>query len=194
MGWMTATQLAKFKSVGREVKIADDVVVFGPENIEIGDNVRIDTGCVLLASADGAWIKIGSHIHIASRAIFMASGGIELGDFSTVSFQAQLISASDTFDGSYLIGPVFDPEFIKVKKSPIRTQMHCSIAAGSTLLPGAWMLEGSVLGAMSMLKERTQPWTIYGGVPAKPIGTRSLKALAMGEEWEAVFNSRYPKD
>jgi len=38
--------------------------------------------------------------------------------------------------------------------------------------------EGTIVGANSLITEDTEPWTIYGGSPAKPIGKRdSKKAL-----------------
>lgn len=191
MSWLTEQELNRFKSVGRGVKVSTEAVIYGPENVEIGDNTRIDTGVVILASAEGAYLKLGSHIHIAARAILMASGGIEIGDFSTVGFHSTLVSASDEFSGNCLVGPVFDVEFLKVKKAPIRLQEHCIITTNCTVLPGSLMLEGSVLGAMSLLKGRLSPWTIFAGIPAKPRGTRSLRAKAIGEEWVKKFEKRY---
>lgn len=187
MSWMTKDQLKRFKSVGRGVKVSTEAVVYGAENVEIGDNTRIDTGVLILAASEGAYLKLGSHIHVAARAIFMASGGIEIGDFSTVGFQSTLISASDEFSGNCLVGPVFEEAFIKVKKDPIRLQTHCIITTNCTVLPGSFMLEGSVLGAMSLLKGRLSPWAIYAGIPAVHRGTRSLRALAIGEEWLKRF-------
>lgn len=190
MPWMNEEQLKQFKKVGRNVKVADDITVFGAENVEIGDNTRIDTGTLILAAAPGAFLRLGAHIHVASRAVFMASGGIEIDDFSTVGFMSTLISASDNFDGSCLVGPVFDEDFLKVRKAPIRTEKHCIITTNCTVLPGVRMLEGSVLGAMSLLKDRTNPWTIYAGIPAKSVGTRSLMAKALGEEWLERFEEK----
>lgn len=184
---MTKQQLKQFKSVGRNAKVSDRVVVYGAENVSIGDNTRIDAGVSILAASKGSYLNLGSHIHVAVGAIFMASGGIDVGDFSTVGFNSSLVSASDAFDGSCLVGPVFEPEFINVTKAAIVLQPHSIITTHCVLLPGSMMLEGSVLGAMAMLKGVAKPWTIYAGVPAKPVKTRSMRALALGEEWRTRF-------
>ncbi len=190
MSWLTEQELNRFKSVGRGVKVSTEAVIYGPENVEIGDNTRIDTGVLILASAEGAYLKLGAHIHIAARAILMASGGIEIGDFSTVGFQSVLVSASDEFSGDCLVGPVFDAEFLKVKKDPIRLKTHCIITTNCTVLPGSTMLDGSVLGACSMLKGRLSPWTLYAGIPAVHRGTRSMRAASLGEEWLKKFEEK----
>jgi acetyltransferase-like isoleucine patch superfamily enzyme len=39
------------------------------------------------------------------------------------------------------------------------------------------MAEGSVLGANSLLKESTEPWTIYVGSPARPIKIRDKESI-----------------
>jgi acetyltransferase-like isoleucine patch superfamily enzyme len=42
----------------------------------------------------------------------------------------------------------------------------------AVVMPGITMAEGSFLGANSLLKENTEPWTIYAGNPARPIRKR----------------------
>ena len=49
---------------------------------------------------------------------------------------------------------------------------YSAIGVNSTVLPGVILAEGSVLGANSLLTKDTEPWTIYVGSPAKPVGIR----------------------
>lgn len=54
---------------GKNVYIANDVIIHNPQNIIIGDNVRIDTQCVLIAGKNHK-IKIGNSVHISAGCYF----------------------------------------------------------------------------------------------------------------------------
>lgn len=51
MGFYSREQLEKigFKSLGKNVLISDKSSIYSPENISIGNNVRIDDFCILSA-------------------------------------------------------------------------------------------------------------------------------------------------
>jgi galactoside O-acetyltransferase len=50
---------------------------------------------------------------------------------------------------------------------------YSQIGANSVLLPSARLGQGAILGALSLLKEGIDEWTIYAGSPAKKIGLRN---------------------
>lgn len=172
-----------FKKIGRGCKISRHTKIIGHENIELGDNVRIDHGALILAGSEGAYLRAGSHIHIAAYATLLCGGGIELGNFSTVGIQSQLISASDDFSGNYLIGPIYGDGFTNVKRVPIVVGHHAIITTDCTLLPGAHMEMGSVLGAKALLKGVAGAGQVWAGVPARPVSKRTTGFLEMGERW-----------
>ncbi len=51
MGFYTRKELERigFKSIGENVLISDKTSIYSPQNISIGNNVRIDDYCVLSA-------------------------------------------------------------------------------------------------------------------------------------------------
>jgi len=79
-----------FKSIGENVLLSSKASIYGPENIEIGNNVRIDDFCILSGK-----IKLGSYIHIAAySALFGGEESITMEDFtglSSVYTQFQMI-------------------------------------------------------------------------------------------------------
>lgn len=182
--WLSADELKFFKKVGRGCKVSRGATIYGAQNIELADNVRIDTGVLLAVGGEGAWLSVGSHTHIAARAILSCGGGIQLGSFSTVGYGSKLISASDSFGGDCLVGPMISEKYTKVKKSPIHLEHHAIVTTDCTLLPGAVMETGSVLGAMSLLKGTAKAWGIYAGIPAVQKATRSSEASHLGDQWE----------
>jgi galactoside O-acetyltransferase len=56
---------------------------------------------------------------------------------------------------------------------------HAIIGAGSIVLPGAHIAEGTAVGAMSLIKRGFQcaPWGVYFGSPARKIASRSKVML-----------------
>ncbi len=166
MSWLTKEELSQFKSVGENVLISKHAIIYGPENIEIGNNVRIDALCILMAAT--GYFKIGSFVHLAAHSTFGCAGGIELGDFAQIASHCLLLSASDDFSGRHLIGPTVPEEYRKVYKRRIFVEEGCVIGAGCTILPGTNLCSGAALGAMSMTEKNQllDHDSIYVGVPA----------------------------
>jgi hypothetical protein len=69
--------------------------IIGLANITLGDNVRID-GFSSLIAPNGR-IRIGSFVHIATACMLGARGGIEIGDFSSLSQASACSRRSTTF-------------------------------------------------------------------------------------------------
>lgn len=171
--------LAGFKRKGERVLIDRSVIILGAEDVEIGDNVRIDAGCIILALK--GYLKIGHNVHIASRVTLSCGGGIEIGDNCTISFGSSLISASDDFSGDYLIGPQNPKSMTNVYSAPIIMKNHSHVTAHCCLLPGTLLHEGSVLGAMSLTRvdQIISPWTMAWGNPAKEMKKRTKQCLKL---------------
>jgi galactoside O-acetyltransferase len=182
MSWLSNEELARFRHVGRGVRVSRDAMILGAENVHIGDNVRIDAGVKILATK--GHLDIGSHVHVACNAIFVCGGGISVGDFVPISFGCQLISASDSYRGDALVGPMFDRDLMNVTAKPIVLDRLSGLGASCVVLPGVTMAEGSVAGACALVCSSTLPWQIYVGQPARATRARAIAAKDMALEWE----------
>ena len=161
------------KSYGSNVLISRHACLYSPENISIGNNVRIDDFCILSGN-----ITIGSHIHIAAYcALYGADYGIVLEDYTGLSARATIYAAMDDFSGDYLIGPIHENEYTNVTGGEVKICAYSQIGAGALIFPNLIVGEGTVLGAMSMTKQELAPWSIYAGVPARKIKNRSKRLL-----------------
>ena len=188
MAFLSENELKEigFKSIGRNVKISKKASIYAPQNISIGDNVRIDDFCVL--SAFGGYIKLHNHIHIAVFCNLTGKGGIELMDYSGLSSRVSLYSASDDYSGDFLIGPIMEDECLKVIEGPIILEKYVTIGTNSVVLPNVILREGSVLGSFSLLTKDTEEWTVNAGVTAKKIKSRKKGLLdlisIMEKKWK----------
>ncbi len=164
-----------FKALGTNVLISDKASVYNPEQIELGDHVRIDDFCVLSGK-----LTIGRNVHLAVFAN-LAGGeeGIVMGDFSGLAYGSQVFTQSDDYSGRTLTNPTVPDEFKRETKAKIVVGRHSIIGASSMILPGVTLGEGTAVGAMTMVTKSTEPWSIYFGVPARKIKDRKKDLLEL---------------
>lgn len=165
-----------FKHLGRNVRIAKNCTIIGAENISIGDNVRIDGYCTIVAAGAG-FLELGSYIHIGGYCALLAAEGIIMEDFSCLSWRCQLFSRSDDFSGRYMTNPTVPAKYTKATGGTIKLGRHALVGAGSILLPNVGLGEGVAVGALSLVTKNLDAWGIYAGVPAKRIKERKRDLL-----------------
>lgn len=86
-----------FKNFGNNVSIGRLAKFYGAENIEIGNNVRIDDFCLLSGN-----ICLGNYIHISAYSALYGKFGIVMQDYSGLSPRCTILSATDDFEGIIL--------------------------------------------------------------------------------------------
>ena len=171
---------AGFGSIGNGVRIARNCTIVGPQNIYIGDDVRIDGPTVL--SASSGHIRIGRYVHIGGMCFLAGAGGIELEDFSGLSQGVRIYSASDDYSGEALTNPTVPKRYLNVSIAPVHLGRHVIVGSGTVILPGCDVGDGASIGAMSLVKKNLEPWGIYGGAPARFIKKRSQRLLLLEAE------------
>jgi acetyltransferase-like isoleucine patch superfamily enzyme len=105
---------------------------------------------------------IERHAGISSRHFIDCTARVRIGAFTTLAgYRSQLITHS------------IDLEAGRQSSEPIDIGEYCFLGTEAVVLGGSSLPHHSVLGAKSLLnKQWTEPFHLYGGVPAKP-----LKAL-----------------
>jgi acetyltransferase-like isoleucine patch superfamily enzyme len=165
----------KLKSIGEDTFISSNVEIRRPHLVTVGKHTAIDTGFYLTTQAE-----IGDYIHIAPyiTCIGGEKGKLIMEDFTTIAAGTRLICSSDHHLGEGLIGPTIPDEYRdNVTYGNITLKRFASIGTNCVVMPGVTMAEGSVLGACSFLTKNTEPWTIYVGVPAKPVKIRPKEKM-----------------
>ena len=173
-----------FKKVGSNVHISKNCTIVGLNNISIGNNVRIDGNVVMIA--DEGFLSINNCVHIGANSYLSSSGGITIKDFVSISPGTYFFSASDDYNGSGLTGPMVPKELLSVTRSPIILEKHSLIGSGSRILPGVKVGEGVSVAALSVVNKSLDPWSLYGGIPAKKIRSKEKRALELEKK---IMNS-----
>ena len=169
-----------FGSFGQDVNISRNAAIYSPENIYIGNHVRIDDFVFL---SGGKGIKIGDYVHIAVAASLYGKYGIEIGNYVNVSGRVSIYSSSDDYSGEYMTGPLIGERFKHDIGGTVHLENHVIVGTGSVILPNVVLGEGTAIGAMSLIKKSTEPFSMYAGIPAKMIKERKKHIKILEKEF-----------
>ena len=162
------------KSFGADVFISNNVELRRPNLVEVGSHVAIDSGFFCTAKALlGDYIHIGPYVTVigGAKALLKAEG------FNTIGAGSRILCASDEFLGAGLVG-MSPPEYRdNVVYAPVIFKMFASVGTNVVVHPGVTLAEGSVVGSCSLVTKDTEPWTIYHGVPARPVKARPKEKM-----------------
>lgn len=177
MAFLTREEIEKigFKKIGNNISISDKSSIYNPQNISLGSNIRIDDFTILSASDKG--IVIGDYVHIACFVSLIGHELIQIKDFVGISSRTAVYSSSDDYSGNFLTGPTIPDEFKNIDSRPVIFESHSIIGAGTIILPGVTIGEGSAIGALSLVTKSIDSWGIYTGVPVKLIKPRKKEML-----------------
>jgi dTDP-4-amino-4,6-dideoxy-D-glucose acyltransferase len=164
--------------IGCDVKISRKTSFYNPENIILGDQVRIDDFCVFSAGKGG--ITLGNYIHIACFCALYAHEPIVMADLSTLSSRVVIYTCSDDFSGASLTNPTVPEEFrFALISGAVSINKHVVVGTNSTILPGVTIGTGCAIGAHSLVNKNLDDWGIYAGVPAKRVKERKQDVLEL---------------
>jgi acetyltransferase-like isoleucine patch superfamily enzyme len=159
----------RLKHLGRGVLIGPGCRIKGCRYISIDDESVLALGCTLIAGPidknsskaeykdkdnrhfeyESGHIVIGKQVYLSKNCYLIGNGGIQIGDFCTLTPNVALLSltnhyASFTNPSDRAIGGAHEnPERQCYTRGPIVLGKNCFIAMNSILLPGASILEDS---------------------------------------------------
>jgi acetyltransferase-like isoleucine patch superfamily enzyme len=185
--------LAQLRSVGSDVRIHKIVEIRNPHMIPIGSHVAIDFGFFITSGANiGDYIHIGPHV----TSIGGVNAFLELESLSSVAAGVRFICLGDEHLGKGIVGALIPKQYQDNRLGgKIVVEKFAALGTNSIVMPGFTVSEGSVVGANSLLRENTEPYTIYAGSPAKPIRNRPKEGILrfakeMGYTSKVERNSR----
>lgn len=166
-------------SYGEDVQISRKCSIYGAENINIENHVRIDDFCILSGK-----ITIGNHVHISAyTGLYGGSAGIVIEDFVSISSRNAVYAVSDDYSGEGMANPTIPDKYRKVIQASVTISRHVLIGSGCTILPGVIVKEGSSVGAMSLINKSLEPWGMYAGIPCRRLKDRDKKLLELEKQY-----------
>lgn len=135
----------------------------------VGANVRVYE-CRFINVADGFRnLSLADDVHVGTDCLIDLKGKVDIGRGSTLSPRVTVISHSDP--GSSHNSPLV--RHYPCDTAGVEVGEYCWIGASSTLISGARIGNGSVVGAMSLVRGVLEPATLNVGIPARKI--RAMK-------------------
>jgi acetyltransferase-like isoleucine patch superfamily enzyme len=168
-----------FANFGSGCKISRFARFYGVSNVSIGDFVRIDDFVVISVQAPS---NIGDYVHIGTMSLISSSLGFDFGQYSTFSSRVSAYGQNDDYSGNSLTNPMVEASLREVEQNRLVVGEHVIVGAGTVILPHGSLAEGVAVGALSLVKNPTEPWGIYAGIPAKRIKNRSRKLKELPKE------------
>ncbi|MFZ2029824.1 MAG: acyltransferase [Vitreimonas sp.] len=178
--FLTSDQLAAlgFAHIGEGALIHETCVLVGCEHMSVDAHARIDPFCILSAREP---MHIGRYVHIAGHCLLAGAEGITVGDFANISHGVRILSASDDFVASALIGAQVPGDLRAVQSGRVYIGKHACIGANSVVLPKTNVHEGSTVGALSLVRGELTPWGVYAGIPARRMRERDSEGVRRAE-------------
>ena len=132
------------KNVGQNLLISKHVIVSGPHNLSIGNNVFINLGCIL-----------------------HAEGGLSIGDDTKIGPYTTIWTTNHIFERTDVLIRMQGLNFAPVLIGP-----DVWIGASVTILAGVKIGEGAVIGAGAVVTKDVAPYVVAVGNPAQVVKTR----------------------
>ena len=158
--------LKDFKRLGENVTFEYGVLVFHPENIEIGDNVYVGHYTILKGYYKNKMI-IGDHTWIGQQCFLHSAGGLEIGRAVGIGPRVTILTSQHELSNRNI--PVY---FSPLEFQIVKIEDGADIGAGCIILPGVTIGEGAVVGAGSVVTKDVPAYEVWAGVPAKMIRMR----------------------
>ncbi len=155
-----------FRKLGKGVVFEKGVLVFHPENIEIGDNVYIGHYTILKGYYKNLMV-IGDHTWIGQQCFLHSAGGLRIGRAVGIGPGVTILTSQHQVVDRDL--PVY---FSPLEFAEVVLEDGCDIGAGAIILPGVRIGKGAIIGAGAVVTCDIPPFEIWAGVPARKIGER----------------------
>ena len=130
--------------------------------MQIGQGSSIHMGLILY---DPSGITIGQDTIVGERCTLDGRAKLTIGDHVDIASEVMIYNSEHD---------VNDPKFGAIV-APVTIEDYVFIGPRAIILPGVTIGRGAVVGAGAVVTKDVPPFTVFGGVPAKPISERKLK-------------------
>jgi acetyltransferase-like isoleucine patch superfamily enzyme len=152
--------------LGSGVVFESGVLVFHPENVEIGNDVYVGHQTILKAYHVNK-MTIGDGTWIGQQCFFHSAGGLAIGRNVGIGPGVRIVTSAHRLD--QVDRPILRSD---VSFAAVVIEDDADIGVGAILLPGVHIGRGVQVGAGAVVTGDVADYAIVAGVPARPIGSR----------------------
>ena len=115
-------------------------------------------------------LVIEDGVSIGPKVLLDARCGLTIRKNAVIAYDAVIWSLNHDYNDTHFKG----------KGAPVEIGPYAWVCSRSIILPGIIIGEGAIVATGAIVTKDVEPWTIVGGVPAKPIGVREKKEYGYG--------------
>lgn len=160
-------------STGPSLILDDGVFISGlsEKGVVLGRNVTVGQGTVIVGTGvvarRGVGVVIGNRSGVGAHSYVGGQGGVRIGDDVIMGPGVRIFSENHVYSDRDMT--------IRLQgetRREVVIEDDCWIGAGATILSGVVVGRGAVVAAGAVVNRSVEPFTVVGGVPAKPIAGR----------------------
>ena len=129
-------------------------------NSKIGKQVGLYRGFEVRTPRN---LQIGNSTIIGHKALLDARMGLTIGSNVNLSNEVMIWTLHHDYNS---------PDFAQIG-APVIIEDYAWICSRAIILPGVTIGKGAVVAAGAVVRKNVEPYTVVGGVPAKPIAKRN---------------------
>lgn len=170
--------LGSMRFAGENIVLSDNAKIQTPEDIAIGNNVILASGCIL--SGD---IRIGDNVYIGPNTVLIAGeAGIVIDANTIIGKNCSIYATGDDLEG--IIFPRIKLPCTEGHSVSAPVHIGRQVIMGSlcTVTPGVTLMEGGVFKPGTYINQDTAPWSIYGGSILTCEGSRPKEIIKEGKD------------
>jgi acetyltransferase-like isoleucine patch superfamily enzyme len=153
----------------KQLYVGRNVQFVGARNMKIGHGVTLHGNAYLNATGDQGALEIGESSHIDQFVVLYGQGGLRIGARCAIASGVVIYSQTNQYaQGTQDV--ISQP----VRYAPVSIGDDVWIGASAVILPGVSIGSHSVVGAGAVVNRDVEEGTVVAGVPARPIGRRTV--------------------
>ena len=169
------------KEFGENVKISRNAMLYHPEKLVLGHDVRIDDFTVISGN-----VRLHNYVHLSQFCgLYGDEAGIEIEDYTAVAAKCSIYAVSDDYVGPSVPTPMVPMKYkTTMIKEPVHIGKYSILGVNTVVLPGVTIGEGTTVGAMSLCNKNLDTCSVYAGIPARKLKDRDKKVADLVKEFE----------
>jgi acetyltransferase-like isoleucine patch superfamily enzyme len=164
----------KFFRCGGDVEICEPVAIPRPEQISLGNHVRICEFVRITSLCElGDYTELHTQVSIAGG---FGRHKFVLGSYSSIAAGVKIWLSSDDYKNGLITHAV---PGVKELEGDVIFGKYTGCGCNSVVMPDNHIPEGAVVGALSFVPMgfKFEEWSVYAGCPVKKVGTRNREAV-----------------
>ncbi|WP_010522217.1 acyltransferase [Aquimarina agarivorans] len=158
------SQKKQFKKLGENVVFKAGGTIYHPENLEVGNHVRVGDNCFI-----------------------MAIGGVEIDDGTIISRNVCIHSGNHSYKSKELVpyDDTYDTRKTRIGKA-------VWIGQNVNILPGVSISDGAIIGMGTTVSKNVGVGEIVVGKGQRTLGERDVELLKKAMSTDAYFAKQHP--